>query len=301
MTISMTRPHATWLVVCEVTHSCSTWLIHVWHNPWYRVQMINAQQHPANAQVRCLNPTTRSRTTWSIHTWHGSFMCDMTQSCATWLIRVCHYSCVQSADDQRAATSQSAGHTLQSPPACCYCYSGRCEHVYKHIYIYTYMCIYMNLYTYTYIYIYMHMCTYIFIYIYIYMNLYIYIYIYTHIYIHLPIHTHTYMYPYMYTCIHVYTCSGEKKVTVFTCILALHNWSARACQPQESWAILFYRPSYPTRGYRHCAARNMWCSYTQKHTHAYANIDRQTCVWVCGYVSVWVCECVDMYRPCFVW
>ena len=52
---------------CDMTHSCGTWLIHMWHDSF-------------------ICDMTHSYVTWLIHMWHDSFICDTTHSYVTWLI-----------------------------------------------------------------------------------------------------------------------------------------------------------------------------------------------------------------------
>jgi len=61
--------------MCDTTHACVTWLIHVWHNLFKCVTWIF---HVCGM--------TLSRVTWLIHVWHDSFMYDMIHACVTWLI-----------------------------------------------------------------------------------------------------------------------------------------------------------------------------------------------------------------------
>ena len=64
-----------WLMTCnayasfihDTTHSCVTWLIHMWHDSF-------------------ICDRTYSYVTWLVHMWHDSFICDMTHSYVTWLI-----------------------------------------------------------------------------------------------------------------------------------------------------------------------------------------------------------------------
>jgi len=57
--------------ICDMTHSCETWLIHMWHGSFI-----------------CDMP--HSYETCLIHRWHASFIFDMTHSYVTWLIHL-HY------------------------------------------------------------------------------------------------------------------------------------------------------------------------------------------------------------------
>ena len=57
--------------MCDVTHSCVMWLIHVWCDSF-------------------MCDMTHSCVTWLIHVWYHSLMCDITYSYGTWLIHICH-------------------------------------------------------------------------------------------------------------------------------------------------------------------------------------------------------------------
>jgi len=61
--------------MCNMTHSCVPWLIHVCHDSF-------------------MCDMTHSCVTWLIHMWCDSFTCDRTHSYVTWLIHVRHSSSV---------------------------------------------------------------------------------------------------------------------------------------------------------------------------------------------------------------
>jgi len=78
----------TWLIRFDMTHSCVTWLVHVWHD-----SIVCYMTHWFGTQFLSCGALLLLRVTWLIHVWHDSLMCDITHLCVTWLIDVVHDHC----------------------------------------------------------------------------------------------------------------------------------------------------------------------------------------------------------------